>query len=105
MLSILSGARLRLVGEWQWVLANSWSLRIASSYSVSARQVRLALLEAGLLAAVEAAVKSAGGATQITWEYATEIRRDDALITTIGTSLGLTDAAIDLLLKKASLII
>ena len=44
MLSILSGARLRLVGEWQWVLANSWSL-------------------------------------------------------------GLTDAAIDLLLKKASLII
>ena len=72
--------------------------------SVTPRQARLALLSAGLLPAVESAVKAAGGATQITWEYATEINRNDALITTLGSALGLTDAAIDLLFKQAATI-
>ncbi|MGZ3675357.1 MAG: hypothetical protein ACXVCO_13710 [Ktedonobacterales bacterium] len=70
--------------------------------SVTPRQARLALLGAGLLDQVEAAVKAAGGATQITWDYATEIRRADHLITTLGQALGLTDANIDLLFRNAS---
>lgn len=69
---------------------------------VTPRQARLALLGAGLLTQVEAAVTAAGGATQITWEYATQIRRDDPLIAQIGTSLGLTQAQIDALFIAAA---
>jgi hypothetical protein len=63
------------------------------------------LLEAGLLDAVQNAVNAQGGAAKITWEYASYISRDDALIAGIGASLGLTEAAIDLLFKKATLIL
>jgi len=72
---------------------------------VSQRQARLALLEANLLDAVQNAVNTQGGAAKITWEYAPFISRDDPLITGIGAALGLTDAAIDMLFKKASLIV
>jgi hypothetical protein len=72
--------------------------------SVTPRQARLALLAAGLLPQVETAVNAAGGATKITWEYATIINRSDALIENIGTALGLTDAAIDLLFTQAAAI-
>ena len=71
-------------------------------YMVTAKQARLALLAAGLLTSVEAAVKAAGGATQINWDYANEVHRDADLISAIGKSLGLTDAAIDLLFQKAA---
>lgn len=69
---------------------------------VTPRQARLALLGAGLLDQVEAAVTAAGGATQITWEYATQILRDDPLILQIGASLGLTQAQIDALFITAA---
>jgi hypothetical protein len=74
----------------------------AAKQSVTPRQARLALLAAGLLPSVENAVKAAGGATQITWEYATEIDRNSEMITTLGASLGLSSAAIDLLFKQAA---
>ena len=73
--------------------------------SVTPSQARLALLEAGLLDRVQATVDAQGGAAKITWEYATTLSRDDPLITSLGTTLGLTDAAIDMLFKKASLIV
>ncbi|MEH2525874.1 MULTISPECIES: hypothetical protein [unclassified Bradyrhizobium] len=69
---------------------------------VSPKQARLALLAAGLLDQVEAAVAAEGRATQITWEYATEVNRTDPLIATLGQSLGLTDEAIDQLFRDAS---
>lgn len=70
--------------------------------SVTACQARLALNAGGLLAEVNTAVNAAGGATLITWEYATIINRADPLITSIGTSLGLTSAAIDALFVAAA---
>lgn len=69
---------------------------------VTPRQARLALLGAGLLDQVEAAVEAAGGATKITWEYATEILRHDPLIVSIGSALGLTSEQIDALFRSAS---
>jgi hypothetical protein len=69
--------------------------------SVTPRQARLALLNAGLLDHVEAAVQSAGGATRITWEYASYISRSDPLITGIGASLNLTESQIDDLFRAA----
>lgn len=70
--------------------------------SVTPRQARLALLQAGLLDQVQAAVDAAGGATKITWEFATTIERNSPLIETLGGSLGLTSEQVDTLFRFAS---
>jgi hypothetical protein len=70
--------------------------------SVTPRQARLALLQAGLLDQVQAAVDAAGGATKITWEYALEIKRTDPMITAIGSALNLTPEQIDNLFQLAA---
>jgi hypothetical protein len=72
--------------------------------SVTPRQARLALLAAGHLAAVNAAVAAAGPQAQIDWDYALEIRRDNALIASMAASLGLTDAQIDDLFRAAAVL-
>ena len=69
---------------------------------ITARQARLALLAAGLLPQVEAAVSAAGGAVAIEWEYATEIERASPLVASIGAALGLTGVAIDALFIDAA---
>ena len=69
---------------------------------VTIRQARLALLAANLLDDIDAAVKAAGRAAQIEWEYATEVRRDHPLIAAMQASKGLTDAEIDALFTAAS---
>jgi hypothetical protein len=69
---------------------------------ITPRQARLALLGAGILDQVEAAVNAAGGATKITWEYATEINRGDTLIAALSKSLGLTEETVDYLFRTAS---
>lgn len=76
--------------------------RPASPVLVTPRQARLALLEAGLLDQVQAAVTAAGGATQIAWEYATVLDRNDALIVSIGTALDLSPSQIDALFTQAA---
>jgi hypothetical protein len=70
--------------------------------SVTPRQARLALLQAGLLDQVQAAVDAAGGATKITWEYALEIKRTDPMITAIGSALNLAPEQIDNLFQLAA---
>lgn len=70
--------------------------------TITQKQARLALLGAGLLASVNAAVQAAGGAAQITWEYASVIERFDPLILTLGPTLGLSSAQIDQLFITAS---
>ncbi|MFM9829724.1 MAG: hypothetical protein ACKVOB_13445 [Sphingomonas sp.] len=74
---------------------------------VSMRQARLALLGAGLLDDVEAAINgiadaAARTAAQIDWEYATEVRRVSPLVASLGPALGLTDAQIDALFVAAA---
>jgi hypothetical protein len=72
---------------------------------VTARQARLALLGAGMLANVDQALAGiegiAGEAALIEWEYATEIRRDSPLIAALAPALGLTDEQIDNLFRAA----
>jgi hypothetical protein len=68
---------------------------------VTPRQARLALLQAGLLDSVQAAVAAAGGATKITWDYATLFERRDPMILAIGQALGLTSTQIDDLFATA----
>lgn len=74
--------------------------------AVSMRQARLALLQAGKLADVDAAIAAlpspAKEAAQVEWEYATEVRRDSALMRQLAAAIGLDDAALDALFVQAA---
>lgn len=69
---------------------------------VSMRQARLALLQSGLLDQVSAAVQAGSQADQITWEYATEVNRDDGLVSNLAVALGLTSQQLDDLFTLAA---
>lgn len=73
---------------------------------VSMRQARLALLQAGKLDDVDAAIAAlpspAKEAAQIEWEYATEVKRDSQLVTQLAPALGLDDAALNALFIAAA---
>lgn len=70
--------------------------------AVSARAARLALLEAGILSAVNNAIEQAEPATKIAWEYASEIYRDDPLVNSIAGMLNLSKSDIDALFDAAA---
>jgi hypothetical protein len=69
---------------------------------VSMRQARLALLQSNLLETVNTAINQGSEADKITWEYATEVSRDDALVTNLSAALGLTSEQLDSLFTLAS---
>jgi hypothetical protein len=72
---------------------------------VTMRQARLALLGAGLLLDVDAAIDNlsepAKSAARIEWEYSGEVHRDKALVQALAPALGLTDAQLDQLFTTA----
>lgn len=70
--------------------------------AVSMRQARLALLAAGLLDDITAAITAFGQAAAIEWEYATEVRRDSPLIAVVQANAGLSDRQVDDLFVAAS---
>lgn len=55
-------------------------------------QMRKALNNLGLRAAVESYVATADQTTKDGWEFATEFREDDAFVTAAQAALGMTDA-------------
>ena len=69
---------------------------------VTMRQARLALLQSGMLPAVNAAVAAGDEATKIAWEYSTEVQREFPLVQTMKASLGLTEAQLDDLFTLAA---
>lgn len=75
---------------------------------VSMRQARLALLAAGKLAAVDAAINAMPEPertqAQITWEYAAELERNHPLVLALAAPLGLSDDDIDALFTAAAAI-
>ena len=73
--------------------------------SVTMRQARLAILGAGLLASVDAAIDSLPSpqkkVARIEWEYAVEVQRASGLVPMMVVALGLDDAALDALFIEA----
>lgn len=73
---------------------------------ITMRQARLALLGAGLLPGVDAAIAAMtgaeGDAARIEWEYAQEVRRDSPLMGGMVAALGLTSAQVDALFETAA---
>ncbi len=76
--------------------------------TVTMRQCRIALLDAGLLDAVQSSIATMPGTegerARIDWEYAQEVRRDWPLISYMAGDLGLTDEQVDALFVTASAI-
>ena len=74
--------------------------------AVTMRQARLALLGAGKLAAVEAALNAmqepTKTAAKITWEFSGAVERKNGLVSQLGPALGMTEAQIDELFKAAA---
>lgn len=75
-------------------------------HEVTMRQARLALLAAGKLAGVEAAIASMPEphktAASIEWEYSNALQRSNPFVAQLGAALGIDDAAIDALFVAAS---
>jgi len=69
-------------------------------------QARLALLHAGHLAAVKAAIAAMPGIegeeARETWEFAPRVRRDSSLVAAMGVLLSLTDKQLDDLFLDAA---
>jgi hypothetical protein len=71
-------------------------------YTVTIKQGRLALLEAGYLDVVETAIASGNRADKITWEFSSEINRADPLVANMAIALGLSETDLDNLFLLAS---
>ncbi len=73
---------------------------------VTMRQARLALLGAGLLSGVDAAIASLPSPTKeaasIEWEYAAVVQRSSGLVPAMATALGMTSEQIDALFVAAA---
>lgn len=72
--------------------------------SVALWRARAALAEAGLIEAVNAGVAALGPAAVQWWEYGAEVERAHPRIAQIAAALGLTDAQIDDLFRRAAVI-
>jgi hypothetical protein len=76
--------------------------------AVSPSQARLALLAAGKLDQVAPAIAAMPleqrTAAQLKWEYASEVRRDDALVIALAAALSLSEQQIDELFAAAAAI-
>lgn len=87
-----------LLAEWA---ANAAKINVPQS--VTMRQARLAIHNAGLSFNVEQAIANVNDeATRITWDYAQEVKRNDPYVASIGAAMGLTDEQIDNLFIQAA---
>ena len=71
---------------------------------VSRLQAKIAMMQAGVLAAVEAAVAAADPAVQMAWADAIEFRRFSPTILALSAQIGLTDTQLDDLFRAAALV-
>lgn len=74
--------------------------------AVTMRQARLALLGAGRLEAVQAAIDALPepkkAAAKISWEYSVQVQRHNGLVPQMAAALGLSEAQIDALFIAAA---
>lgn len=89
---------------WELVQAVPAAAQVPTQ--VTMRQARLALLGAGLLSQVNAAIASLPSpqkeAAQIDWEFAATVDRSFGLVPAMGAALGMTNAQLDALFVQAA---
>jgi hypothetical protein len=94
-----------------WIASGNEPLQVIIDITVSVvtmRQARLALLQAGLLPTIEAAIDSMGSpakeAAKIEWEYAQELRIDHPLVVSLTAAIGMTGEQLSDLFTAAAAI-
>lgn len=89
-----------------WVVVDAVPAALPVPQVVTMRQARLALLAAGKLAAVSAAITGLPSPqkeeAQIEWEYSQAIERNRPFVLLLGPALGLSDAQLDTLFIAAA---
>lgn len=74
--------------------------------TVTMRQARLALLQAGKLAQVEVAIQALPSpqkeAALIEWDYSSEVHRNRQFVQMLGAAIGLSSAELDALFVTAA---
>ena len=76
---------------------------VKNSNSITMRQARLALLNAGLLELVDNAIATGSDEVlKVEWEYATEVRRDWSNLISMALTLGITEEQLDNMFIEAS---
>jgi hypothetical protein len=75
---------------------------ISAPTSVPMYQARIALQQAGLLAAVQAGISQMSEEAQIKWEFAPTVKRNDALTVALASALSLNDEQLDVLFTAAA---
>lgn len=97
---------LGVYSQADWVAMRDDEMRARVPVTITMRQARLALLNAGLLAQVDAAINAMPSpqkeAARIEWEYAAEVQRNSGLVLGLGEALGLDAAGLDALFVEAS---
>lgn len=105
-------------GAWQVLDAEAWAQFVAEREAqaakdavparVTMRQARLALLNAGLLDDIDAAINALPSpqkeAARIEWEYSQEVQRHNGFVSVLAPALGLTEAQTDALFVGAALL-
>lgn len=91
---------------WDGQVFTSPQPDVAVPAEITPRQARLALLGAGLLSSVDAALDGLAepmrSAARIEWEYATKIERASPLVAQLGPALGMSPEQIDALFVSAA---
>ena len=76
---------------------------LKSSDSITMRQARLVLLNAGLLELVDNAIATGSDEVlKVEWEYATEVRRDWSNLISMALTLGITEEQLDNMFLEGS---
>jgi hypothetical protein len=91
--------------DYQEYVDGDVKLAEAPPQEVTMRQARLALLAAGKLAGVDAAIDALPEpqktAARITWDYSSVVLRHQPLVLQLAPAIGLTDAQLDNLFLQA----
>jgi len=86
-------------GSWTqtWAVRDltAAELRARVPQEITVKQARLALLSAGLLDDVEAAVQKAGREARIEWDFASVYQRDNPVLLGMQAALGMTNEQLD----------
>lgn len=105
-LSVPGVLGLYLQADWETMRDDEMRSRNPVPASVSMRQARLALLGAGLLDDVGAAINNLPSpqkeAAKIEWEYSQQVQRHNGFVEVLAPLLGMTDEQIDTLFVEAA---
>jgi hypothetical protein len=106
MKKIVNGQEVDMSPEEEAAILAQWAANpVYVPQVVSMRQARLALLAAGKLGQVQAAIDALPSPQKevaaLEWEYSQEVRRDWPFVAQLAPALGLSDADLDNLFIEA----